>query len=77
MKYEIIITYDSVSKNVQFRYDPPELFTSHRDFLYSMLGRAHEQVLTNVIGMHQSQQTPSSGPPGAFGKGEKTDVDGV
>ena len=77
MKYEIVITYDDVSKDIRFQYDPPELFTTKRDFLYTMLARTHEQLLINIIGMKHYQQPSSSAPPGTFGKGKKTDVDGL
>lgn len=78
MVIHLEISYDLQTKRVDFRYSMPDLFTEKRDFLYMMLERTKEECLLQQLGAGREHETlPDSDKVGSFGKGEKTDVDGL
>ena len=77
LEVEIVISYDPRTKRVGFRYTPPDLFTERRDFLYAMLERTREEILIQQLGMGGKHEEIQEKSTGTFGKGEKTDVNGL
>ena len=78
MQVELQIVYDTQTHGVKFAYSLPNLFTERRDILYAMLGRTYEEAMLTIIGgkthNHPTEEPPY---PGSFGKGTKTNVDGL
>jgi len=76
---KLMIEYDPQTRNIQFGWDDKfDIFGKHRDLLYIMLARTHEELLLQLTNTKErSAPGPVPSENRSFGKGRRTDVDRV
>ena len=76
----LILTFDTKTQDLQLQCDPGSMLDEDRSLLYLMVERAKETVILRQLENTGPKRVHSPSPPPdkrEFGKGTKTDVNGV